>query len=394
MKLKISKLFIITLGYILIISSSMIFGQKIVLEGSIVDESNMAIPYVSVTVPETYKGTTSTNEGTFYLKVEKGSLDNILEFSSIGFESFKISIKDFIEKSEKKIIMKENVAVLDEVTLLKPEEYSRIALEKLKETTISDSHQLKVLYRRSSVEDGVVKFFVEHYMYLLDKGPSTQFIKKMQVIEGRLSADYRSYPGQQDRHAIYYMPFTNPLRGGKRHLKGKKWNKVGDTSYDGEDVLILKSGTDVDYLKLYVGLEDNAIYKVETPRAVWMYKKNREGKLYLSYHNRIAESRRDLTPDELIKRKRVGLPYKKDILFNNLHEVFVLEVVTDKKKIKVKNYGAFGLDVGDIKVKYNPDFWNDFALPPVTEYFKKTRKDLESHFGVPLDTQFIYSSHK
>ncbi len=44
-------------------------------------------------------------------------------------------------------------------------------MKKQSKTTINEKHQLNILYRRFSVEDGKARFLVEHYINVLDKGP-------------------------------------------------------------------------------------------------------------------------------------------------------------------------------------------------------------------------------
>ena len=93
------------------------------------------------------------------------------------------------------------------------------------------------------------------------------------------------------------------------HFKFKKHFKCGhggdgsgsrSTGADGEDVIIL-NGTGLDdrgnerSLKLFIGFDTYSIYKLEFSKVpltgksmdgIYVYKKNLDGKLYLSYHNR------------------------------------------------------------------------------------------------------------
>lgn len=368
--------------------------SKVEIKGTIVDTQNVPIPYASIGIPSKYVGTSSTSEGTFYLLLTENELEDTIEISSIGYGTFKIKAQDFINLKEKMIILEDNITDLDEVVILSAKDYVINALDNLKTNTVSKKHQLNVLYRRSSLEDGKAKLFVEHYLHLLERGPSTSHMIKIQVVEGRKSGDYRLYPGSQRRHAIYYMSTTNPIRNDISDLKRRKWKKSGYTTYDNEDVLILENFNNKNkFIKLYVGIDSYKIYKIETDRSLFIYKKNSDGKLYLSYYRRIAEGVKDLSEWDIAKRKRLGLPLKYKIKKNYLHEVFVLGIVTDKKKINVKSYGE-DEDVADVKVEYNPEFWSNFNSPPDTKYYIKTKTDLEAIYGVPLETQFKYSSDK
>ena len=42
------------------------------------------------------------------------------------------------------------------------EDYVKMALKNLKNNSISKNHQLKILYRRWSVEDNICRFYIEH----------------------------------------------------------------------------------------------------------------------------------------------------------------------------------------------------------------------------------------
>ena len=73
------------------------------------------------------------------------------------------------------------------------------------------------------------------------------------------------------------------------------------------------------------------------------------------------------------------------------HELIVTEMIQQKQ-----NFDKFDdmeqKDMSLYKIPYNKVFWNNFSVPPKTEYFKKNIGELESRFGVSLETQFMYSN--
>ena len=81
----------------------------------------------------------------------------------------------------------------------------------------------------------------------------------------------------------------------------------------------------------------------------------------------------------MFKKEQADVSYR--------HEAIVLGVHTDEK-MKVKNKGRYGKDTGDVEAKYNPVFWSNLNLPPETIFYKKSVKEIESIFGVPIETQF------
>ena len=117
---------------------------------------------------------------------------------------------------------------------------------------------------------------------------------------------------------------------------------------------------------------------------MWVYKKNPEGKIVLSYHNRTWNKRIPINKSQQllygINNKTVKAAYR--------HEAFVLGIETNTKKIKVGNGAGYRNDMGDIAVKYNEAFWKNLSMPPETKFYQKNARDLQSIYGVPLDEQF------
>ncbi|MGJ8744236.1 carboxypeptidase-like regulatory domain-containing protein [Polaribacter sp.] len=378
---------IISVIFLLISLSTNSQKTKNTLEGLVVDEENYEIPYASILIRSKNIGTSTTDDGTFSLSIPTESLSDSLEISSMGFNTLKIKINDFLKLKKKVIKLTSNVVSLGEITLISPTAIYKKAIKNLKNTTLRDTHLLKILYRRASVEGPKARFFVEHYMNVLDKGPYTSGIKKIQVVQGRKSADYRFIKKKQRQHAIEFMVSINPIRNTER-LDDFKWTKVGDSFYDGEDIIIIKGANGKKkWAKLYIGLESFAIYKVEYKynnlNSIYIYKKNNEGKLYLSYHQREFKSKQTVTlrakKNQASKRITIPLAYR--------HEAFVLSVATDKDKIKFRsNYQ--NIDMGEYKAPYNPNFWKNISLPPDTAFGRKIKKELQEISGVPIETQF------
>ena len=129
-------------------------------------------------------GTTSTEEGQFYLSLKPNNLQDTLVISSMGFKTYKIKIEDYIKQKIKKIVLDDDVTALATVQIMDAEEFIVNALKQTKNTFISDSHQLDLVYRRTNVEQNVSKYFVEHYMSIVYKEPKS-YITKMQVNQSR-----------------------------------------------------------------------------------------------------------------------------------------------------------------------------------------------------------------
>ncbi|WP_299557085.1 carboxypeptidase-like regulatory domain-containing protein [Seonamhaeicola sp.] len=374
-------------------------SNTVEVDGVVQDGSNNPVPYANITFTNKYKGTMTNEDGAFLLEIFKSEVNDSLEISCMGYEPAKVKISDYLSQPEKVIRLKESIVELDEIKILSPVEYVQNALKNLKNTTISKPHQLTLLYRRASSEEKKARFFVEHYMKILDKGPSAMEIIAIEVMEGRKSADYRFFKKKEFRHSVVPMTIRNPVR---QHLPMKKitWKKVGDTSYDGEDVVIIegrppkgayKYMANGQPFKLYIGVDTYAIYRIENEanNSLYVYKKHKDGRLFLGYHSRQWTSQEKIST-ELQRRLGKGI---NQIQATYKHEVFVLDIETDRKRMRVRHQEAAPkTDMADLKVPYNANFWANFVAPPDTKYFKAIKAELESNFGVPLEKQFLYAN--
>ncbi|WP_010135914.1 carboxypeptidase-like regulatory domain-containing protein [Ochrovirga pacifica] len=371
---------------IFITSTIIAQDKKIILKGTIYDEVNETVPFVTVGIVNKTIGTASTEDGEFALMITPTELTDTLYVSSLGFDTFRMKVQDYLDSKERKIVLKESVVSLDAVVLLKPKDYMENALKSLKNNTLSKKpHVKEILYRRFASEDGKAKFFVENYIKYKDRGPA-YWMGRFQVKEARKSVDYRFWKHTQWKHSIEYMSEVNPIRPGdsfhKRNLKKFEWKKTGSSSYEGEDVVILE-GTNPEKswekMTFYVGIDNYKIYRIERGDALYIYKKHKDGKMYLSYYCNQWGFPKDKMPSNIIGTVGETLHYKA--------EAFVLNVITDKKKTKIKDYGL-GLDMGSLDLPYHPEFWQKLNMPPDTKFYKKHKEELEGLFGVPLEKQY------
>ena len=388
--------------YCIFLISFFSFSQgKIVIEGTVVDAFGTEIPYAAVGILKKNIGTTTTDEGTFSFIVSAQEADDIFEISSIGFETFKINVRQYVQGSTRTIVLEEQVSALSEVVVLSPGVYVKTALKKLRQNTISANHQLKLLYRRWSVEDQLCRYYIEHHINVVDRGPSSYMVNYA-VDQRRVSADYRFVKNAQKIHAVRYMEMNNPLRRGLNY-RAYTWKKLTPSTYDGEDVLVLE-GTkkNKDMIRLYIGFDTYKIYKLEMAKkpetngklltATYVYKKNSQGKLYLSYH--VREWQGGARMPENVKRALIasGQKARQFIPIAYRHEVFVLSLEENKKKFAYSGETA-NKDMAAYAIPYRTSFWKNISLPPETGFFKKNRQELESHYGVSLETQFEFANN-
>ena len=367
------------------------FSQQsnITLNGVIIDSNKNTVPYAAIGILSKAMGTSSNDDGEFYLKLTRENLSDTLTVSSIGYKTFIIKVQDFINLKEKIIVLEEEVVSLGEITLIKPDYYVKNALKNIKKTTLASSHQLTILYRRFSLENNTPRFLVEHFLNVLDRGLTISEFEEVEVLEIRKSVDYRYVKFKQDFHAAVMIAKQNPLRG-DFYANDYNWKITGDSSYDGEEIAILEGKEKekpANWVRLYIGVASFGIYKLEKSHnnATYIYKKDKEGKLYLSYHNREFKSKESITPHlrNLLKLKTntIDLSYR--------HEAIVLGVETNWKNINIKsNTKGNKLDMGDYNLPYNESFWNNLNMPPDSKFYINNKKELEAIFGVPLLIQY------
>ena len=368
--------FFILFGFIY---SNSFSQSRIVIEGSVVDKYEMEVPYAAVGIIKKNIGVTSTEDGTFSFFVSNSELDDILEISSIGFETFKIKIKDFIY-GDKRIVLKEKVSELEGVVVSAPINNVKLAFKLMKENFINNTHQLDILYRRWDVEDNICRYFIEHYLTVLEKGPPSM-LRRFSIKESRNSADYRYVKNNAKTHPIENTVWMNPLRNGAS-IRSMKWKKIDVSSYDDEDIIIYEGTSDDETIKLFIGFETNKIYRAErswkptvgkSQNGIWIYKKNSIGKLYLSYHQRnwIGARRLPQNVKNILLSNGKKVPEFVPVEFR--HELFVVGLKENKKSFDKFVETLDRKDMSLYKIQYNDLFWKNFSLPPETSYFKKNR---------------------
>lgn len=367
---------------------SLLAQENISIEGVIFNANKESIPYASIGVLSKYIGTVSNDDGAFYLSLNKSNLNDTITVSTIGYNSFKIKVQDYLDLKDKIIVLEEEPVLLDEIVLTLPMTIVKEALKKLKETSYRKPHQLNILYRRFSNENNTSRFLVEHFIKVLDTGPTSSTFNLIEIAQARKSNDYRFVKEKQKFHAVEMIAKQNPLRNGII-LKNFDWQIIDYSSYDGEDVIIIegkeKENTSK-WMRLYIGYKTKSIYKLEKSdlNAVYIYKKDKDDKMILSYHNREHVFWEKVTPymKNLLKldSDKIKLSYR--------HEAVVLGIEYEPKNIKVRHNLSEGVDLGDYDIGYQPEFWKKITLPPDSKFYKTSSKQLESLFGIPLEDQF------
>lgn len=370
--------------FVLLLFCTHLYAQKkIELKGTVIDELGDPLPFVAVGIINKSIGTATTEDGDFSFFISKNELKDSISISSLGFNPLKIKVEDFLKLRDKKITLTAVATTLDEITLLKTDEYVLKAIENLEDNTISSPYRMDILFRRATTEGDVAKFFVENFIKVRDKGPANK-PSYFQVAESRKSADYRIFKRRNWKHEFWSVYNLNPFRPHnskhKVNLKKFTWKRTGDSSYEGEDVIIIEGKQGWRKIKLFIGIDTYKVYRIERGNALFIYKPYDDKRLVLSYFK-----------DEWkLQAKHIPAQYANTVASKTWYktEGFVYNVSTNKKQVrKVYPFGE-ETDMGLVELPYNADFWKNLSLPPDTKFYKKIKDGLESNYGVPLERQY------
>ena len=391
----------LTFVFLLIFMPLTLHAQKnISLSGKVIDDKGQEVPYAAIGIVSKNIGTTSTEDGTFYFQISTAELKDTLSFSSLGFFTHKLPVSKLIQSEEVEIVLEEKTTSLSEVVVNSTSFYVRQALKNLKVNTLNKNHELDLLYRRWSVEDNICRFLIEQNIKAIDRGPSS-YLNKFSIENKRTSADYRFVKNEQKLHALKYMEYNNPLRKGL-NFRSYKWETIGDSSYDDEDVIIVEGViSGVETITLYIGLDSYKIYRLEMDKkpkigksltATYIYKNNKANKLYLSYHQREWKGASKLS--ENVRRAMINAsktpPVYIPIAYR--HEVYVLDLVEDKSLFHTGE-SVSNLDMSNYESDYDYVFWKSLSMPPETKFYRKNIEELEGIYGVSLEDQFKYTNY-
>ena len=385
---------------ILIFALYPLHAQKnIPVSGKVIDDTGYEIPFAAIGIVSKNIGTTSTEDGTFYFQISSAELKDTLSISSLGFSTYTLPISQLMNNEKMVIVLEEKTTSLNEVVVNSTSFYVRQALKKLKENTLNKNHELDLLYRRWSVEDNTCRFLIEQNIKAIDRGPSS-YLNKFSIENTRTSADYRFVKNEQKLHALKYMEYNNPLRKGI-NVKSYKWDTIGYSTYDDEDVIIVQGVIDgQETITLYIGLDSAKIYRLEMQKkpqigksltATYIYKNNKADKLYLSYHQREWKGASKLT--ENIRRAMISAsktpPVYIPIAYR--HEVYVLDLIENKSLFQTGE-SVSNLDMSNYAPNYDEAFWKSLSMPPETKFYRKNIEELEGIYGVSLEDQFKYAN--
>ncbi|QNK64436.1 carboxypeptidase-like regulatory domain-containing protein [Pedobacter sp. PAMC26386] len=163
-----NKTFIILLSILL--TTQLVDAQSVrQVEGLVVDENNVTIPYVSLRIGS-QTGTMTNNDGLFVLKFEETVSKDSLLISYIGYKNLKIPLSGLY--SNMKIRLVPAVESLNEV-IIRPysaESIIRQAIARISENYDTGFFEMKGFYRETGKIDTNYLSFAEASLNILNHG--------------------------------------------------------------------------------------------------------------------------------------------------------------------------------------------------------------------------------
>jgi len=128
------KIFYLTVLFLIL--SFLVDAGSIKITGTICNsKTGEPISYACVAFVEIQKGTSSLENGEFMIEIDSNEIKNTLFISCLNFQSTTISIKDFLNYSNKKILLEPATYQMAEVKVT-PKESIELIINKLKKSKI------------------------------------------------------------------------------------------------------------------------------------------------------------------------------------------------------------------------------------------------------------------
>ncbi|MFW5658153.1 MAG: carboxypeptidase-like regulatory domain-containing protein [Bacteroidota bacterium] len=174
--------------------------SHITVTGKIIDnDSEKPVVFASIYLDSGNKGTVSNSEGEYVLKIPRGKINQVVEFSHLGYKTLQLPARELITEGENIIRMESSSVTLDEITV-KPEDALAIINSTLKR--VKDNYPLEPViltgfYRETikqnrkyvSVTEALVDIYKAPYFptYQDDqlkifKGKKSQDVEKMDTV--------------------------------------------------------------------------------------------------------------------------------------------------------------------------------------------------------------------
>lgn len=423
--------------------STSIFAQYTIQGVAKDKKTKEGLPFAHIGIEGSATVAVSDFDGIFSITIPKAEMGESLVISVMGYNNFKMSIKEIQSKNMKEFLLESATFDLAEAVVRSPEKILADAVSKIEENFWSEDFMIEGFYRKAAIEDNKFAYLTEAMVRVSSEGyhKTSKHTLGIEITQLRSSEDFRK---------IEVLEHNNPLMtgfyerdqikcGGIHDILEQTKTKLAtmETSvYNGENIYIINVGT----FYIFIGFENDEIYRID-------YGKNRElgtsyqyrkykGKLYQFYHRRRWMPKyagRDIGPvlvgryyERDIKReaeaeitgtiqrrenedasqyfertfwatRKIHSEMSKNALrktpidnIGMVHEFTVTKVVIkSEEKYKVKTNINLREDIFKTRVYYDKKFWENLKFATESKYLQLMRADLEAAAdGKTLEEQY------
>ncbi len=175
---------------ILIICSYILFGQNIQITGKVIDEKDVSLPFVSLSVEGTYQGTISNSEGIFEFSLPSNSDKKNLIVSHLGYLSDTLEIKP--DQSFYLIKLKAQDYYINEVEITTRDSsliYLQQAIDKIPENYLDFNSRQTGFYRESLTSEEHTLYFGEAILDVYKKSYKNKENGSVKIVKSRINKD-------------------------------------------------------------------------------------------------------------------------------------------------------------------------------------------------------------
>ncbi|MEM7107208.1 MAG: thioredoxin-like domain-containing protein [Bacteroidota bacterium] len=399
-------------------SSQNAYSQRTRVKGQVVSAVTYdPIPYASVGIYGSYRGTSANSEGEFSLLVQDG---DILRISSLGYKTKTVEVSG----PHMKVVLQEDVKVLNTVMIhsnkVNPSQIVKKAFENIHKNFISEPFTMKTFYRHYCKDDSLYGRLIEAAVDVYKptgygKPKSDLFVNDaIQLVQSRrtfdktfikethaaiayqsvLGGDLAAYQNRQKK-PIPYMLLHASVKYLRSGMKNYTYTLEDVTYSDGKEVFVIsfqakpwwkkmgffKEGMRVEHKgKFFIEADDYAFIKVESHITVGseqtfdrtFYKRGKAG-YYLS--NVVHDNIFAIDADSLEVTHKVHI------------ELLVNEIVLGEESEFKNTPITREILAGNV---YNPLFWENYVTLTENPLEHKIKRDLEKNQS--LEGQFVEKS--
>ncbi|MEL7118585.1 MAG: carboxypeptidase-like regulatory domain-containing protein [Bacteroidota bacterium] len=381
-------------------------AQTTVIQGQVMNAaSKEPAAFCHVILKKLSTGAVTDLEGFFALSIEDEFLNDTLVVQTMGFDTKEIPVMAYLKKQQNKIYIRESTILLETVTVVPPKTIFERVKENIENNYITEDFRTDIFFRKASYEQGEFKLLVEAVAEVYaKKGYKKRSAEslKINLLQLRISDDYRTYKYPSGLNPLLQGFYQNERIKNAAVLnrivkRANNLEKVGVTTYDGEDVLIFKDAVST----YYVGSDNYELFRVDVEGS-WFASSHHyakyKGKMYLVYQRRELKFTKELhdkwkgsAPSQYPDHWKNHLPEKLPENSGQITESYATNIVlgSEQKLKPVENINR-DKDIYEAPYIFNDQFWQDYAIPSESYYYDKIVKDL-STYKYPLEEQFRFN---